>query len=166
MPDDPNVPNIDEFEDPLENYDPKTYKDPLEQALADETVEAIRSQPFLSAKPDLPVHEALELLDKHHIACMLIEEDGKLTGVFSDRDALDKVALEYDRVKDLPVSEVMTTNPIYIYEMDSSAAALSVMAVSGYRHVPVLDLDEKIVGIISPQRVTEFLQKYFEDAGG
>ena len=81
--------------------------------------------------------------------------------MFSDRDALDKVALEYDEVKDQPVSEVMTANPIYIYESDPSAAALSVMAVSGYRHVPILDAHDNLAGIVSPQRLTEFLQKFF-----
>jgi hypothetical protein len=52
--------------------------------------------------------------------------------------------------------------PTLLFIADSSAAVLSVMAVSGYRHVPVLDLDGSIKGIASPQRATEFLQKYFE----
>ena len=54
----------------------------------------------------------------------------------------------------------MTTNPVYVYESDPSAAALSVMAVSGYRHVPILDLHDRIAGIASPQRVTAFLQRF------
>jgi CBS domain-containing protein len=56
----------------------------------------------------------------------------------------------------------MTADPIYIYETDSAAAALSVMAVSGYRHVTVLNLQDELVGIISPQRVASFLQEHFE----
>jgi hypothetical protein len=36
------------------------------------------------------------------------------------------------------------------------------MAVSGFRHVPVLDTDDKIVGIVSPPRVTAFLKAHFE----
>jgi CBS domain-containing protein len=81
-------------------------------------------------------------------------------GVFSDRDVLDRIALEYEQVKDRPVSEFMTTDPIYAYESDSAAAALSIMAVSGVRHVPVTNIDQKVVGIVSPQRVTEFLRKH------
>jgi len=38
------------------------------------------------------------------------------------------------------------------------------MAVSGYRHVPVLNLQDDLVGIVSPQRVASFLQENFEDA--
>ena len=74
-----------------------------------------------------------------------------------------RVALEHEAMRDRPVSEVMTANPVCVHESDSAAAALSVMAVSGYRHVPVVDLDDKIVGIVSPQRVTAFLRKYFTD---
>ncbi len=151
-----------EFQDPLENYEPKSYDDELEQALVDETVAAIQAQPFATVTPDTLVHEAIEKLAGLHHACLLVEDDGKLVGVFSDRDALEKVALEYDRVKDRPVREVMADQPVYVYDSDSSAAALSVMAVSGYRHVPVVDLDERLAGIISPQRVTSFLRKHFD----
>ena len=91
-----------------------------------------------------------------------MQKDGRLVGVVSDRDILNHVALEYDQVKDRPVSDVMSAETVYVYENDSSAAALCVMAVSGYRHVPVLNAQQAIVGIISPQRVTEFLQRYFK----
>ena len=60
------------------------------------------------------------------------------------------------------VSEVMTPNPVFLYETDSLASALCVMALYGFRHVPVLDLKENIVGIVSPQRVAMFLQEQIE----
>ena len=46
----------------------------------------------------------------------------------------------YREVKDLPVREVMTTNPVVLYETDPAGQALSAIAVAGYRHVPVLDI--------------------------
>ena len=162
MSDESRFPSPDEFQDPLENYDPKTYDDPVEQALAEETVEAIQHEPFATISPDTSVAEAVRKLAGFHIACLLVQVEGKLVGVFSDRDVLDKVALEYDQVKDRPVSEVMTADPVYVYSTDPTAAALSVMAVSGYRHVPILDLDDQLVGIASPQRVTAFLQRFFD----
>ena len=153
--------NNGEFQDPLENYDPKTYDDPLEQALAEQPVMAIQHEPFTTIPPELPVHEAISKLASMHAACLLVEKDEQLVGVFSDRDVLNNVALDYEKVKDSPVSEVMTTNPVYVFETDSSAAALTVMADSGFRHVPILDLDHKITGIVSPQRVTGFMHAYF-----
>ncbi len=155
------VPAPDEFQDPLENYEPKQFNDPLEKALVEEEIGTIRHEPFTTISPDTLVHEAVEKLAGLGVACLLVAEDDKLVGVFSDRDVLSKVVLEFDEVKDRCVRDVMTTNPIYVYEDDSAVTALSVMVICGYRHVPVLDLNDKLVGIISPQRVTDFLQRYF-----
>lgn len=155
----------DEFLDPLENYDPPVYEDPLEQALAEESVMTIQATPYASVNENTPVGEALKKLVGDEIACLLVEDDeGRLVGVFTDRDVLNNVALEYEDVKDKPVRDVMTTKPVYVYQTDSAAAALCVMAVSGYRHVPVVDLNEKILGIISPKRVTQFLNKYLDES--
>ncbi len=156
------TPSPDDFQDPLENYEPKTYDDVVEQALAEKTVTEIQHAPFTTIAPDTSIASAIEKLAASHIACLLVAEEGKLVGVFTDRDVLDKVALEYDQVKDAPVSNVMAANPVYVYETDPAAAALSVMAVGGYRHVPILDLDDQLVGIVSPQRVTAFLQRHLE----
>ncbi len=160
---DPKKPvDPEDFVSPLEDYEPKTYDDPLTRALAEEKVLAIQHEPFSTVSRDYPVHQAVKQLASQHVACLLVEEEGRLVGVFSDRDVLNKVALEYDDVKDKPLGEVMTTNPIFVYESDCSAAALSVMAVCGFRHVPVTNLEEKIVGIVSPQRVTSYLRKHMD----
>jgi CBS domain-containing protein len=148
-----------EFQDPLENYEPKKYEDVLEQALVEQQIGSIRHEPFTVISAQAPIHEAVEKLAGLHIACLLVAENDKLVGVFSDRDVLRNVAFEYEQVKDRPVSEVMTRDPIYVYESDSAASALTVMALCGYRHVPVLDLNEKLIGIISPQRITDFLMR-------
>ena len=153
-------PDPDDFQDPLENYEPKEYSYPLEEALVEEELDTIRHEPFTTITPETPVHEAIEKLGDKHIACLLVAEKNKLVGVFSERDVLSSVALEFDKVKDLPVREVMTSDPIYVNETDSAVVALSVMAQCGYRHVPVADLNDNLVGIISPQRVTEFLQSH------
>ncbi|MHC4878119.1 MAG: CBS domain-containing protein [Planctomycetota bacterium] len=152
--------NNDEFQDPLDNYDPRQYDDPLEEALSEQTVASLHTQPYMSVSPETPVAEAMQKLLGEEIACLLIEDEGRLVGVFSDRNVLDRVALEYDRVKDQPVSTVMTADPVYVHESDSAAAVLTVMAVSGFRHVPVVDSEEHLVGIVSPLRVTNFLRAH------
>ena len=149
-----------EFQDPLENYLPKKYSDPLEKALAEESVAAIQHEPVATISPNATIAEAVKKLAGLHVACLLIEDEGQLFGVFSDRDVLDRVALEYESVKDKPVRDLMITDPVFVYESDSSASALAVMAVSGFRHVPITDVERKVIGIVSPQRVTTFLRKH------
>jgi CBS domain-containing protein len=150
-----------EYQDPLENYNAKFYADALERALAQEPVAAIQAQPFVTIPGETTVEEAMAKLVDLSIACLLIEDNGRLSGIFSERDALNKVALEYEQVKERPIREFMTSSPIHVFNTDSSAAALCVLAATGYRHVPVLDLNLRIVGIVSPQRVISFLEKYF-----
>ena len=156
--------HLGEFEDPLENYEPKEYADALEEALAEETVSSIRSKPYAEISPDKPVFGALQALAGLKVASLLVVEDGELVGVFTERDALERVASRYREVRHLPVREVMTSNPVVVYETDPAGAALSAIAVAGYRHVPVLDINDKVVGVISPHRVFEFVQRQFDCA--
>ena len=97
------------FVDPLENYDPKTYADPLEKAdRGRETVSEIQHKPHASIDPDSSVAEAVRMLASEHVACLLVEEEGRLVGVFTDREVLNKVALEEANL-DKPIRDVMTT---------------------------------------------------------
>ena len=154
-----DFPDSDEFQDPLKNYEPRKYDDPLEQALVEEEIGTIRHEPFATISPETPVHEAVSKLAGLHIACLLVAEKERLVGVLSDRDVLSKIAFEYEDIKNRPVRDFMTDDPIYVNETDSAVSALSVMASCGYRHVPVVDLNDNLVGIISPQRVTDFLMR-------
>ncbi|MCA9214997.1 MAG: CBS domain-containing protein [Planctomycetales bacterium] len=150
-----------EFEDPLENYDPKVYGESLERALAEETVARIRHRPHTAVSQDMAAVEAIKKLAEGHVACLIVHDgNNKLAGVFTDRDVLNAVARGDDFSKK-SVGDLMTESPQHVYTTDPAAAALSVMAVSGHRHVPVLDVDETIVGIVSPQRVTAFLNRHF-----
>jgi len=151
-----------EFKDPLSNFEPRKTGDRMEAALTEETVAAIESHPFTTVRPDLPIHGALRALVGLEIGCLLISEEDRLVGIFSARDVLDKVAGRFEQMKDRPVRDVMTPEPVCVYESDSTATALSAMAVGGYRHVPVLDASDRIVGIVGPQRVIAFLRQHFE----
>lgn len=146
-----------DFQDPLENYDPPSYGDPLEAALEEQTAAAIQSSPISTVSPKTTVAEAVQKMYAHEIACLLVIEQGKLVGLFTIRDVLNEVAEDYGAKQDLPLSEVMTTSPVFAYEDDASGAVLSVMAASGYRHVPVLDGQQAAIGVVSPQRILNFL---------
>jgi len=73
---------------------------------------------------------------------------------------LTKVADEFESVNDGPVSKIMTPNPMAVYVTDSPGKAMNLMATMGIRHVPILDVDDKVVGILGPRRVTNFLKTH------
>ncbi len=153
-----------EYQDPLKDYSPATYADELERSLCESDITEMEIKPFLAIDPGTSVEETMRLMDKIGIACLVVTEGDKLVGIFSERDILNKVAEQYEQIKDGPVRDVMTPNPVSVYETDSPAQAMNLMAVSGFRHIPILDLDENVVGILGPRRVTAFVQKHFEEA--
>jgi CBS domain-containing protein len=151
------VHHLGDFVDPLSDYEPREYSDALREALAEENVSAIRSRPYAEISPDKSVYSALQALAGLKVASLLVVDDGRLVGVFTERDVLERVALRSDETKRMTVREVMTSNPVVVHETDPAGAALSAIAVAGFRHVPVLDVRNVVVGVISPRRVFEFL---------
>jgi CBS domain-containing protein len=149
------------FEDPLKNYDGPEYADDLERAIADESVAVMKTTPVFTVTVDTTVQEAMQSMARYSIASILvIDGDSKLLGIFSERDVLNKVADRFDQIKDESVSQVMTAAPMHVYVTDSPGKAMNLMATAGFRHVPILDADDKVVGVVGPRRVTHFLDSY------
>ena len=147
------------FEDPLSNYEPAEYPSELERALAEETVDAIQTTPYSQIGPTSTVLDAIKLLDESQVSSLLVVDEGRLVGIFTERDVLEKIVEQYPKFCNASVSELMTSDPTVIYETDPAASAVAAIAVAGHRHVPVLRVDDTILGVVSPRRVFDFIQK-------
>ena len=91
---------------------------------------------------------------------MMIVDNDRLVGIFTERDVLVKVADQWDDIQAKPISEVMTPNPVSVYGVEAPAKALNLMANGGFRHIPVLDEDDKVIGILGPQRTSDYLRDH------
>jgi len=151
--------STDDFRDPLNNFDAPVYQDELEKAIAEDTVRSMTLTPMRTVSPDTPVQDALKLMVEKDIACILVTDGPKLMGIFSERDVLTKLADHFEQVRHQPIRQFMTTEPVCGYETDSPATVINMMAVGGFRHVPILDMDDHVVGILGPRRVTRYLQE-------
>lgn len=149
-----------EFEDPLSNFEPREYDDDFERLLCETPITEIDSRPIASVSPAATVRQAMQEMSRLDVACLLIVEDGKLAGIFTERDVLNKIAPDM-AAADQPVAAVMTAKPVAVYETDHVADALAAIAESGHRHVPVLDVNDNVVGVVSPGRINSFLQQHF-----
>lgn len=109
----------------------------------------IEQQAVITAPGNTTVIAAARLMKENHVgAVMVVEEDGKLAGVFTERDALFRVIAEGRDVQTTLVADVMTRNPQTIHPDKPFADALHVMYEGGFRHVPVVE-DGRPVGMIS-----------------
>ena len=108
---------------------------------------------------------AISCLRKHKIGCVLvINTDGALTGIFSERDCILKLNCpteEYGRRK---ISEFMTRNPVTQPPTGSIAYALNLMSEGGFRHIPIVDQDNLPIGIISVKDVVDYLVRSYTEA--
>lgn len=149
-----------EFNDPLKDYSAPSYEDDMERALCEDRVDAIQIKPFVTLDANTTVEQTLRMMHEKDIAWVMITENDRLAGILSERDVLYKIADQFDQLRDKPIREVMTPDPVFVYETDSPAKALNMMEIGGFRHLPILDLDEKIVGVLGPRRVTAYLRKH------
>ncbi|MGH9749340.1 MAG: CBS domain-containing protein [Candidatus Polarisedimenticolia bacterium] len=92
----------------------------------------------LTATPQSPVSEVIGRMQQKRQGSVLVVEAGKVVGIFTERDALNRLTgkkLDLDRV---PVGGVMTRDPRVLRDDDTLATALHCMAVGSCRHVPVV----------------------------
>lgn len=150
-----------EFTDPLSDYSQPEYEDELERSLMEDDIASVMEyKPYKSVTADTTVLDTMKIMAEMGIACVMVTDNGKLVGVFSERDVLFKVVDSFDKVKNQPVSTLMTPDPITVHETDCPAKALNQMAVGGFRHVPVLTVDDNIAGILGPRRVVKYVEEY------
>ncbi|MCE4619480.1 MAG: CBS domain-containing protein [Desulfurococcales archaeon] len=106
-------------------------------------------------KKDATVAEAIRKMAEENIGSVVIVDDEmKPIGIFTERDLLLKVCakgLDPEKVK---LEEVMTPHPMTIKESESAKKALEIMIHFGFRHLPVVDSDGRLVGIISIKDVS------------
>jgi CBS domain-containing protein len=103
----------------------------------------------LSVSPDDSVFSALELMAKHDIGAVLAMRDGKLAGIFSERDYARKVILLGKSSKETQVREIMTEKVLYALPSQTTDQAMALMTDKHIRHLPVLDANQQVLGMVS-----------------
>jgi CBS domain-containing protein len=95
--------------------------------------------------------EAIRLMHESAIDCVLVTDRGRLVGIFTDRDAVLKVAGAGGQRR--PLRDVMTPDPVILRHDDPIAVAINKMAVGGFRHIPIVDGVGLPTGVVSAKDV-------------
>jgi signal-transduction protein with cAMP-binding, CBS, and nucleotidyltransferase domain len=153
------VDNCEECGQDLRSLDIPFAKDGLQQVLLETPLREVGLLPPNIVAPGDSVLDAVRLMQNTRHGSVLVVEDGKLVGIFTERDVLDRLAGEEVDLERLPVQVVMTPKPQYLGEDDALAFAVHRMAVGHYRHIPVLR-DGHPVGFVSIRGVLKFLSSH------
>jgi CBS domain-containing protein len=102
-----------------------------------------------SVTPETTVYEALELMADKNIGAVLVLEQERVAGIFSERDYARRVALQGKTSRETAVRDVMTAEVVCARPDLSVQKCLKLMTEKRFRHVPVLDESEKLMGLVS-----------------
>lgn len=101
-----------------------------------------------SIGPDNSVFEALEMMAEKNVSGLLILENDKLVGIFTERDYARKLILKGRLSKNTKVSDLMTKNILYVETQNTIEDCMKLMTVKRIRHLPVLD-NGRLIGILT-----------------
>ena len=128
-------------------------------SLNTETLQQVVTLDPICLDPRTPVREAFERMKEQQRGAVLICREGRLTGIFTERDALALMADAVDL--SLPIERVMTPDPVALSERDTVGAAITRMAQRGYRRLPIVDADGRPVGFVKVGSILHFLVDHF-----
>ena len=104
---------------------------------------------IISVKPSTPINEALDMLTNNNIGCLpVLDENGKITGIISERDILLKINEAVGDFPGLTVADIMTTKVIMGSPDDDLSKITEIMEDNKIRHLPIVR-EEKLIGLIS-----------------
>jgi len=115
-----------------------------------------KKEHFCTVGPNITVYEAIELMCEKNIAAVLITENEKLAGIFTERDYARKVVLKGKSSKATLLGELMSRNPYTISSENTVEECMKVMNEKMVRHLPVVD-NGNLVGVISVGDLIRFM---------
>ena len=164
-----NLPGSEECSSCLQDLtqlDRPTAQNRVERSLMEDPVSVLNPQKPVTVRPTTTIREAVQIMLTRDIGALLvIDGDGKLLGIFSERDLLTKVAGLHASFTDLTVQQFMTAQPETVTAKDTLAFALHKMDVGGYRHLPVLS-EGIAAGVISVRDMVRHMTQLCREAGG
>ena len=89
-----------------------------------------------------------KMKDKHYGSC-IVTNNGKLSGIFTERDLLVKVVAENLDLSNLKLIDVMTKNVQTAYFEDEVYKSIERMLNGSFRHLPIIDADNNLIGMVS-----------------
>lgn len=109
----------------------------------------VADQTLLTMPPDTTVRKAAKAMKKANVGAVLIVENGLLVGIFTERDALNRVLADGRDPDRTPLAQVMTASPHKAAPDDLAIDALRRMHEDNFRHLPICDPAGRPVGIVS-----------------
>ena len=134
-------------------------------ALFNDTITMLGPAEPICLRETATVSEAIErMLARRQAGVLVVDAEGRLIGIFTERDVLTRVAGRGRDARQTRLAEVMTRDPEALGVNERVAYAVHSMSVAGYRTVPLVDADRKPIGVVTVSDVIRWLAGLFPEA--
>jgi CBS domain-containing protein len=136
-------------------------------------VNTVMKTNLVTAASSETVSAVARRMKESHLGAVLLVDNKKLTGIFTERDLLNRVISEDKNPQTTLVSDVATSNPIVVNENSRIKECAQILRDKGFRHLPVVDDNGKHIGIVSSRDFFQYMAEELElvidkarDSGG
>ena len=137
----------------------------FDTSLLQEPASKIPIQKVLVHSEDTAVATALATMQYKHCSSVIVTHSGRkdspMIGIFTERDAVARVIDRTGDLELLPLSDVMTPDPMAGTQDSTLAWLLHFMSIKGKRHIPIVDADSHPLCVISVHDIVTFLVSSF-----
>lgn len=118
-----------------------------------------KSNSIWSVSPQDTVKDTLKFMAEKNIGAVLVLEEKKIVGIFSERDFVRHSAKSSLRPEEVPIKDIMTCRILFVSPTQTTEECMSLMSTKRIRHLPVIE-DDKLIGLIS---IGDVVNKIIED---
>jgi CBS domain-containing protein len=118
-----------------------------------------KGREVLSIEGSATVYEAIVRMVEGNVGSLLVNENGRLAGIVTERDYLRRVTLEGRDERTTPVREIMSPELVYVGPEATIDDCMAIMTERRIRHLPVLSGAREVVGVVSIGDVVKFQSK-------
>jgi CBS domain-containing protein len=122
-------------------------------------------EPAITLERSATVRDAIEAMQQERMSCVLVVDQGRLVGIFTERDVVTKVAAQEVEIDHVQMQEVMQPDPDSLGMDDELIYALHQMSLGEYRHLPVVDDQRRPIALVSMRAIVGHLIALFPQEG-
>ena len=126
------------------------------------TIKSIMIDDLLTADPNQTVAEIAKIMSEYKLGAVLIVAEGKLQGIFSERDLLTRVVAQGKNPSTTKLIDVATRNPITVRTETPVKKCVRIIKDNNIRHLPIVDETGTPLGIISSRDFLQYVVKELE----
>lgn len=133
---------------------------PIKDLLKQNKVTVVSHAQCIQANPDASIAEVIELMRNNKSGYVVLTKKGKVAGIFTEVDVVRKI-LGQDVDWKKPIHTVMTPDPNVLTKSDSIGTAIDLMGRERFYHIPLVDENKNLAGIISVRSLIKFLAEFY-----